>query len=73
MSGPSASTEPALAVSEPPPSDASGRGGDGSRDIGARAMALVVGAFVGMFIGIGIGVGIGNAARKRIDRWSHGY
>jgi hypothetical protein len=27
----------------------------------------------GLIIGIGIGIGIGKAARKRIDRWAHGY
>jgi hypothetical protein len=73
MSNPSATAEPVPAGSESPPSDASSRNGAGSRDIGARAAALIVGVLVGMGIGLGIGMRIGNAARKRIDRWSPRY
>jgi hypothetical protein len=32
-------------------------------------LALITGGLAGLIIGIGIG----NAARKRIDRWVHGY
>jgi hypothetical protein len=35
----------------------------------AGALALITGGLAGLIIGIGIG----NAARKRIDRWVHGY
>jgi hypothetical protein len=34
-------------------------------------LALITGGLAGLIIGIGID--IGNAARKRIDRWAHGY
>jgi hypothetical protein len=72
MSDPSASTDIVSADSESTPSLGSSRS-DGSRDNGARAMALVVGVVIGMGIGLGIGMGIGSAARKRIDRWSIHY
>jgi hypothetical protein len=32
-------------------------------------LALIVSGFIVLFLGIGIG----SAARKRIDRWTHGY
>jgi hypothetical protein len=35
----------------------------------AGTLALITGGLAGLIIGIGIG----NAARKRIDRWVHGY
>jgi hypothetical protein len=34
-----------------------------------KESALITGVLAGLIIGIGIG----NAARKRIDRWTHGY
>jgi hypothetical protein len=69
MSDSSASAEPVPAELESPPSDVSSPS-KGSRDNGARAVALILGVLIGMGIGLGLGMGIGNAARKRFDRMS---
>lgn len=36
-------------------------------------LALAAALIVGVLAALIIGVSIGNAARKRIDKWGHGY
>jgi len=69
MSDSSISAEPVPDDPESPPADASSRSHKGSRDNGARAMALIV----GVLIGVAIGMRIGDDARKRLDRWRLRY
>jgi lipid-binding SYLF domain-containing protein len=39
----------------------------------AKGLALISSALAVLTVGIVIGIVIGNAARKRIDRWAHGF
>lgn len=46
------------------------------REHGGRSRAKLAGAValvIGGLVILGSGIALGNAARKRVDRWAHGY
>jgi hypothetical protein len=67
----SARPEPDQSPSLPHPSHRHTHGHSGLRD--PRKLPGAVPLIIGWLAGLLIGIAIGNAARKRIDRATHGY
>jgi hypothetical protein len=69
VSAPSSAPDEEAFRQDPPPRYSHDR--SRKRNLAKLAGALVL--FTGGLVALVIGIAIGNGARKRFDRWTHGY